>query len=45
MQLKKNLSKLIFHVAILIMKMEEKSNFSGILHFIISRKVKTQLKC
>ena len=31
-----------FSVAILILKMEEKSNILGILCFIISRKVKTQ---
>ena len=33
-----------FCVAILILKVEEKSNTFGILCFIISRKVKTQLK-
>ena len=33
-----------FCVAILILKMEEKSNKFGILWFIISRQVKTQLK-
>ena len=33
-----------FCVANLILKMEEKSNIFGILYFIISGKVKTQLK-
>ena len=33
-----------FCVAILILKMEEKSNVFGILCFIILRKVKTQVK-
>ena len=43
---KKNLSKLVnFCIVILILKMEEKSNIFGILCFIISRKVKMQLKC
>ena len=43
MHLKK--SKLVnFCVAILILKMEEKSNIFNILCFIISRKVKMQLK-
>ena len=32
-------------VAILILKMEESMQHFGILSFIISRKVKTQLKC
>ena len=32
-------------LAILILKVEEESNIFGILCFIISRKVKTQLKC
>ena len=45
MHLEKNLSKLVnFCVAILILKMEEKSNIFGILCFIISRKVKVQLE-
>ena len=34
-----------FCVAILILKMEEKSNIFGVLCFITLRKVKTQLKC
>ena len=34
-----------FNVTILIMKVEGKCNIFGILCFIISRKVKTQLKC
>ena len=34
-----------FCVAILILKMEEKSNIFGILFFIISRRVKMKLKC
>ena len=34
-----------FCVDILILKMEEKSNIFSILCFIVSRKVKTQLKC
>ena len=34
-----------FCVAILILKIEEKSNIFGILCFITSRKVKVQLKC
>ena len=43
--IKKKLSKLVsFCVAILISKMEEKSNIFGILCFIISREVKMQLK-
>ena len=33
-----------FCVTILILKIEEKSNIFGILRFIISRKVKMQLK-
>ena len=33
-----------FYVAILELKVEEKSNIFGILYFIISRKVKMQLK-
>ena len=42
---KKTLSKLVnFCVAILELKVEEKSNIFGILCFIISRKVKMQLK-
>ena len=42
---KKKLPKLVnFCIAILILKMEEKSNISGILCFIILRKVKTQKK-
>jgi len=42
---KKTLSKLVnFYVAILELKVEEKSNIFGILYFIISRKVKMQLK-
>ena len=46
MHLKKDLSKLVnFRVGILILKMEEKSNIFSILCFIISRKVKMQLKC
>ena len=31
--------------SILILKIEEKSNIFGLLRFIISKKVKTQLKC
>ena len=43
--LKKKLSKLVnFYVAILILKMGEKSNIFSMLCFIISRKIKTQLK-
>ena len=46
MHFKKDLSKLAnFCVAILILKMQEKKQHFGILCFIISRKVKTQLKC
>ena len=33
-----------FCVAILILKMEEKSNIFSLLCFIISRKIKTQMK-
>ena len=46
MHLKKDLSKLVnFCVAILILKMGGKINIFGVLCFIISRKVKMQLKC
>ena len=42
----KNLSKLVnFCVVILILKMEKIHNVFGILFFIISRKVKMQMKC
>ena len=45
MHLKKDSSKLVnFCVVILILNMEEKGNIFGTLCFIISRKVKTQLK-
>ena len=41
----KNLSKLVnFCAAILILNMEENMQHFGILCFVISRKVKTQLK-
>ena len=45
MHLKKKASELVyFCVAILTLKIEEKNQHFGILCFIISRKVKTQLK-
>ena len=44
--LKKKLHKTgEFCIAVLILKVEEKRNVFGILCFIISRKIKTQLKC
>ena len=44
MHFKKDLKLVNFCVAIVILKMEEKSNVFSILCFIISRKVKKQLK-
>ena len=44
MHLQKTSKLVYFCVAILILKMEEICNIFSILYFIISRKVKTQLK-
>ena len=43
--LKKKKRLVNYCVAILILKLEEKGHIFGILCFIISRKVETQLKC